>query len=197
MGAATSLYSATCFTHGKYENGNPYPAKLSAVVGLSGWLPCSKTLKNKIGQDEAARRAASLPILLCHGKGDDVVPHKFGEKSSRALSSNGFQDTTFKSYGGLGHYTIPEEMDEVCAWLTSKLGLEVLRCRPFVCSLLTDIAQFVYGPCWNRVIKHETINLAVWILVTLECTVDGKFYVFANAILIGMQKPSRLLPFRV
>ena len=23
----------------------------------------------------------------------------------------------------LGHYTIPEEMDEVCAWLTSKLGL--------------------------------------------------------------------------
>jgi len=24
----------------------------------------------------------------------------------------------------LGHYTIPEEMDEVCAWLTSKLGLE-------------------------------------------------------------------------
>lgn len=24
----------------------------------------------------------------------------------------------------LGHYTIPEEMDEVCAWITSKLGLE-------------------------------------------------------------------------
>lgn len=42
MGAATSLYSATCFTHGKYGNGNPYPANLSAVVGLSGWLPCSK-----------------------------------------------------------------------------------------------------------------------------------------------------------
>ncbi|KAK8543486.1 hypothetical protein V6N13_076295 [Hibiscus sabdariffa] len=97
MGAATSLYSATCFTHGKYENGNPYPAKLSAVVGLSGWLPCSKTLKNKIEQDEAARRAACLPILLCHGKVDDVVPYKFGEKSSQALSSNGFQDMTFKS----------------------------------------------------------------------------------------------------
>lgn len=42
MGAATALYSATCFAHGKYGNGNPYPAKLSAVVGLSGWLPCSK-----------------------------------------------------------------------------------------------------------------------------------------------------------
>ncbi|GLT44999.1 hypothetical protein SLA2020_188670 [Shorea laevis] len=125
MGAATSLYSVSCFAHGNYGNGNPYPANLSAVVGLSGWLPCSKTLKNKIeGNDVAARRAASLPIFLCHGKGDDVVVHKFGEKSLEVLRSNGFQDVTFKSYSGLGHYTIPEEMDEVCAWLTTKLGLE-------------------------------------------------------------------------
>ncbi|CAN1215459.1 Acyl-protein thioesterase 2 [Linum perenne] len=42
MGAATSLYSGTCFTMGKYADGNPYPANLTAVVGLSGWLPCSK-----------------------------------------------------------------------------------------------------------------------------------------------------------
>ncbi len=42
MGAATALYSGTCFTLGKYGNGNPYPANLSAVVGLSGWLPCAK-----------------------------------------------------------------------------------------------------------------------------------------------------------
>lgn len=42
MGAATALYSATCFTLRKYGNGNPYPCNLSAVVGLSGWLPCSK-----------------------------------------------------------------------------------------------------------------------------------------------------------
>ncbi|XP_041007922.1 acyl-protein thioesterase 1-like isoform X3 [Juglans microcarpa x Juglans regia] len=125
MGAATALYSATCFTQGKYGNGNPYRAKLNAVVGLSGWLPCSKTLANKLeGVNEAARRAVSLPILLCHGKGDDVVPYKFGEKSSESLSSCGFQDVTFKSYNGLGHYTIPVEMDEVCAWLTSKLALE-------------------------------------------------------------------------
>ncbi|XP_031279016.1 acyl-protein thioesterase 2-like [Pistacia vera] len=125
MGAATSLYSATCFAQGKYTNGNTYPANLSAVVGLSGWLPCSKTLNSKLrGDNEAARRASSLPILLCHGKGDDVVQYKFGEKSSLSLNSNGFRDVTFKSYNGLGHYTIPEEMDEVCAWLTSKLGLE-------------------------------------------------------------------------
>lgn len=42
MGAATALYSASCFTAGKYGNGNAYPANISAAVGLSGWLPCSK-----------------------------------------------------------------------------------------------------------------------------------------------------------
>lgn len=36
------LYSATCFPLGKYANGNQHPANLRAVVGLSGWLPCSK-----------------------------------------------------------------------------------------------------------------------------------------------------------
>ncbi|THF96711.1 hypothetical protein TEA_002035 [Camellia sinensis var. sinensis] len=220
MGAATALYSATCFALGKYENGSPYPANLSAAVGLSGWLPCAKNLSSRIeGKDEATRRAASLPIMVCHGRamascsffvtrtlfslldsrrshvvdqacvcvrlkvlnnsfwlktsqlkfclrskvakdrtgfteldtdsislstnqvdrpsrghtvlilvqsvaGDDVVRFKFGEKSSQALSSAGFQDVTFKAYNGLGHYTIPEEMDELCSWLTSKLGLE-------------------------------------------------------------------------
>ncbi|KAG9156224.1 hypothetical protein Leryth_024268, partial [Lithospermum erythrorhizon] len=39
MGAATALYSATCFAQGKFGNGNPYPLNLRAVVGLSGWLP--------------------------------------------------------------------------------------------------------------------------------------------------------------
>jgi hypothetical protein len=42
MGAATALYSATCFAHGKYGNGNPYPVNLSLAVGLSGWLPCAR-----------------------------------------------------------------------------------------------------------------------------------------------------------
>ncbi|BBH08457.1 alpha/beta-Hydrolases superfamily protein [Prunus dulcis] len=85
----------------------------------------SRTLSKKLEEvDDARRRAASLPLLLCHGKGDDVVPYKFGEKSSQALSSTGYQNVAFKAYNGLGHYTVPEEMDEVCAWLLSKLGLE-------------------------------------------------------------------------
>ncbi|GFP93095.1 acyl-protein thioesterase 2 [Phtheirospermum japonicum] len=80
MGAATALYSATCFAHGKYSSGHTYPVNLRAVVGLSG---------------------------------DEVVPHKHGEKSYHALSLAGFRNLAFKTYEGIGHYTVPKEMDEV------------------------------------------------------------------------------------
>lgn len=128
MGAAVALYSATCCALGRYGNGIPYYVNLRAVVGLSGWLPGSRNLRNKIeGSHEAARRAASLPILLTHGLCDDVVPYKYGEKSANCLSISGFRHLTFKSFEGLGHYTVPKEMDEVCNWLTARLGLEGSR----------------------------------------------------------------------
>lgn len=102
MGAATGLYSASCYAYGRYGNNNLYPVNLSAVIGLSGWLPCSRyvqfchtlifsssfsyldlnralrfiphllsrTLKYKVeSSQDAARRAASLPLLVCHGRG--------------------------------------------------------------------------------------------------------------------------------
>ncbi|KAL9443029.1 hypothetical protein AB3S75_016398 [Citrus x aurantiifolia] len=128
MGAAIALYSATCRILGQYGNGNPYSVNLSAIVGLSGWLPCSRTLKSRMeGSREATRRAASLPILLCHGSGDDVVAYKHGERSAQMLNSVGFRDLTFRCYNGVGHYTVPEEMDEVRNWLTARLELEGLQ----------------------------------------------------------------------
>ncbi|XP_021641104.1 uncharacterized protein LOC110635911 isoform X2 [Hevea brasiliensis] len=128
MGAATALYSATCAALGRHGNGSMYPIDLRAVVGLSGWLPGSRGLRNKIeGSHEAARRAASLPILLCHGTNDDVAPYNYGEKSAHVLNSAGFRHLTFKPYDGLGHYTVPKEMDEVRNWLTAKLNLEGSR----------------------------------------------------------------------
>ncbi|XVE71651.1 hypothetical protein DITRI_Ditri10aG0168400 [Diplodiscus trichospermus] len=128
MGAATALYSATCHILGKYGNGNLYPVNLNAVIGLSGWLPCSRVLRYQMeGSIQAVRRAASLPILLCHGLGDDVVAYKHGERSAQALIAVGFRNLTFRTYNGLGHYTIPEETDEVCNWLTASLGLQGSR----------------------------------------------------------------------
>lgn len=128
MGAATALYSATCFAQGKFGNGIPYPINLKAIVGLSGWLPDSRSLRNKIEiSHDAIRRAASLPVFLCHGTCDDVVPYNFGEKSAQVLSLAGFRYISFEHYDGLGHYTVPKEMDEVCNFLTASLRLEGMR----------------------------------------------------------------------
>ncbi|XP_024961385.1 acyl-protein thioesterase 2-like isoform X2 [Cynara cardunculus var. scolymus] len=69
MGSAMALYCATCRVLGQYGNGNRYPINLSLAVALSGWLPCSRILRSRVqASQEAARRAASLPILLCHGQ---------------------------------------------------------------------------------------------------------------------------------
>ncbi|XP_047331526.1 acyl-protein thioesterase 2-like [Impatiens glandulifera] len=123
MGAATALYSASCYSHGRFGNGSPYPINLKAIVGLSGWFPSSGILRNKIhASNEAARRAAALPILLCHGKCDDVVPSKYGNKSAQTLSQAGFPCVTLKIYDGLGHYIVPKEMEDVCNWLKAIMG---------------------------------------------------------------------------
>nr|XP_043629367.1 acyl-protein thioesterase 2-like [Erigeron canadensis] len=124
MGAAAALYCASCFVHGKLGNGDAFSTHLDAVVGLSGWLPCANDLSNKVEGAEAASRASSLPILHCHGKVDDVVLFRYGDKSAEKLTSCGFRNFTFKVYDSLGHYTMPDEMEDVCSWLTSKLDLK-------------------------------------------------------------------------
>ncbi|KAI4381953.1 hypothetical protein MLD38_007968 [Melastoma candidum] len=124
MGAAIALYSTVCWAVGKFANGTPYPINLRGVIGLSGWLPCAR-LRNRIeASNDATRRAASLPVSLCHGTCDEIVPHIYGEKSSRYLSSAGFRYVSFKSYDGIGHYTVPREMGDVCSWIASWMGLE-------------------------------------------------------------------------
>ncbi|XLR37626.1 hypothetical protein HN51_024380 [Arachis hypogaea] len=88
-GAATALHSAVCHVSGRYTNGNIYLINLNAIVSLSGWFPCSSG---------NMRRAASLPLFLCHGRGDDVVAYELGEKFTGALSAAGFRNLIFKSY---------------------------------------------------------------------------------------------------
>lgn len=124
MGAATAIYSAHCYARGKFGNGTGFSAHLDAVVGLSGWLPCARELNDEVEGYRIDGRAGSLPILLCHGRADDVVHFRYGVKSAEKLTSAGFDNLTFKSFHSLGHNIIPEEMDAVSSWLTSKLELD-------------------------------------------------------------------------
>lgn len=42
MGTSVTLYSAICYARESFKNVKDYPVKLSAIVGYSGWLLCSK-----------------------------------------------------------------------------------------------------------------------------------------------------------
>ncbi|KAG8048486.1 hypothetical protein GUJ93_ZPchr0009g125 [Zizania palustris] len=124
MGAATALHSAAWYAHEIFTNGITYPITLSATIGLSGWLHCSSKMETS---QTALRRAGALPILLSHGIAGEVVTYRNGERSAEILRSSGFQFLHLKTYNGLGHYTIPEEMDDVCKWLSTRLALDRSR----------------------------------------------------------------------
>ncbi|GJM93497.1 hypothetical protein PR202_ga10058 [Eleusine coracana subsp. coracana] len=86
MGAATALHSAACYAHGRFKNGIVYPITLSAIIGLSGWLPCLRTPRSKIESSPIAqRKAVALPILLSHERADEVVTYGNGERSFEFL----------------------------------------------------------------------------------------------------------------
>ncbi|GFZ08378.1 alpha/beta-Hydrolases superfamily protein [Actinidia rufa] len=129
MGAATALYSATCQVFRQYANGSPYLVNLSAVVGLSGWLPC-----------------------------DDVVAYKHGEKSAQTLSLGGFRNLTFRTYNGLGHYTIPEETEE-----GENRGMQ--RCWLRFEDAQQNIMEFSPG---LKMLSRQLINLTQPITSTME-----------------------------
>ncbi|XP_006353591.1 uncharacterized protein [Solanum tuberosum] len=104
MGAAVSLYSATCFINGVFANGKQYPIKLNEIVSLSGWIPCSRFVhKNTIGIHEVERRAASLRILLCHDREDMIVPFEHSQEVARRLIGFG-ADVTICNYTEHGHH---------------------------------------------------------------------------------------------
>eukprot|EP00249_Psilotum_nudum_P036542 c7926_g1_i1 orf=85-1044(+) len=124
QGAATALYTMICAVSGKYSNGIRFPFTLSAAVALSGWFPCARDLKRLIdGNDQTLRRMEKFPLLLCHGTVDDVVQYAYGEKSAAVLTSAGFKKLIFNKYKGLGHYSQPDEMNDVCTFLKSTLDL--------------------------------------------------------------------------
>lgn len=91
--------------------GITYPRKLAGLVGLSTFLPLSEEAKTHI---EAANQ--QTPILMMHGKEDNVVNVNHGERSVTLLQET--HDHVFwRAYDYLGHHVTPEEMDELDTWL--------------------------------------------------------------------------------
>uniref|UniRef100_A0A8I6X736 Phospholipase/carboxylesterase/thioesterase domain-containing protein n=1 Tax=Hordeum vulgare subsp. vulgare TaxID=112509 RepID=A0A8I6X736_HORVV len=112
MGVAAALHSAACYAHGKFSSGTPYQIMLSAIVSLSRWLPCSRMLMGKM---EGSHMARLMEFLRSLG---------FSYVSFKSYNGLGHYTILEEMDDGLGHYTILEEMDDLCKWLSSRLSID-------------------------------------------------------------------------
>ncbi len=87
-----------------------YPQRLAGVMPLSTYLPLRDTLA---GEASAANR--DLPILMCHGRQDPIVPLQLGERSRDALLALHYM-VDFRLYD-MPHSVCGEEVHDISAWL--------------------------------------------------------------------------------
>jgi phospholipase/carboxylesterase len=103
QGGAVALHSALRF-----------PERLAGVLALSTYLPLPQRLA---GEASAANRG--LPILMCHGRFDPVVPLQYGEWSRDALRSLDWP-VEWIAYPMQHEVCLPQIAD-VAAWLVARL----------------------------------------------------------------------------
>jgi len=107
QGGAVALYT-----------GLRYPDRLAGILAMSGYLPFPETL--------AAERSAAnsdVPILLCHGRSDPVVPIAMGLEARRDLEAHGYAPE-WRDYP-MQHAVCVEEIADVARWLKLRLAAAV------------------------------------------------------------------------
>jgi phospholipase/carboxylesterase len=89
---------------------------LGGIIALSCYLPLRARLAAEL---HPANR--SVPILMCHGREDEVVLHAFGVQSRDAMQAAGVQ-VEWRQYSA-GHGLCHPEIFDISAWLKYQLGL--------------------------------------------------------------------------
>lgn len=97
------------------HSGLRYPQRLAGIIGLSTYLPLRETL-------EAERSPANqdVPILMCHGTRDQVVPEMAGKLSAGVLTTLGYR-VEWHGYP-MEHQVCAEEVVLIARWLRDRLA---------------------------------------------------------------------------
>lgn len=92
-----------------------HPQALAGLMVLSSFLPSPERL-------QARRHPANhrLPILLCHGRSDPMLPESFGRATRDALLAMGYA-VQWHTYP-MGHAVCPEEIGDIRRFLIDCLG---------------------------------------------------------------------------
>lgn len=92
-----------------------YPQRLAGVMALSTYLPLRQTLAT-----EAAPANRDVPILMCHGLRDQMVPATLGQASRDLLQSLGYK-VEWQAYP-MEHQVCMEEVLDISKWLQSRFN---------------------------------------------------------------------------
>jgi phospholipase/carboxylesterase len=95
-----------------------YPQPLAGVMALSTYLP----LRDRIASDASAANRG-VPILMCHGVRDGVVPLALGSVSRDLLLQHGYA-VEWHSYP-MEHSVCMEEVAQISSWLQQRLRNKV------------------------------------------------------------------------
>jgi phospholipase/carboxylesterase len=94
-----------------------HPQGLAGIMALSTYLPLRESLAK-----EASPANKSIPILMCHGLRDGIVPADLGRGSRDALQALGYA-VEWQSYP-MEHQVCMEEVVDVSRWLQKVLTKE-------------------------------------------------------------------------
>lgn len=97
------------------QTGLRYPKRLAGILALSTYLPLRATV-----QAEANPATRDVPILMCHGSRDGIVPQQLAEMSRDILTSLGYS-VQWRSYP-MEHQVCAQEIVDISQWLGSCLA---------------------------------------------------------------------------
>jgi len=97
------------------QTGLRYPQRLAGLLPLSTYLP----LQEKLAA-EASAANKDVPIFMCHGTYDPVLPYALGELSRQQLAALGY-GVEWREYP-MQHQVCMEQIEDLGAWLKQRLG---------------------------------------------------------------------------
>ena len=97
------------------QTGVRHQQRLAGIMALSTYLPLRASVAA-----EASAANRDVPILMCHGVHDAVVPAQMGEASRDVLQGLGYR-IEWHTYP-MEHSVCMEEVVDISKWLQARLG---------------------------------------------------------------------------
>ena len=96
-----------------YHAALSYPEPLGGILALSTYFATANLIS-------ISPNNLRIPILICHGTHDSVVPEVLGKRSQATLQSLGF-NPEYRTYN-MEHAASPEELADISVWFQRILG---------------------------------------------------------------------------